>query len=174
MLSSTTKSADEVVKLLDPIAQQAKLIVTISGRIDSRTLISTQVSMLSLSDSHAKSMDWLRDQVQDNDAIMSSLINSNHQETMSRFDNIEESYDEHDRLKILSWLSAIPYHQHHKKSYSEVLEGTGSWFLEDTQYHQWRESDQSAMLWIHGIPGSGKSKLVYVCLSLKSYQVYQF
>lgn len=176
ILSSTTKSADEVVKWLDPMAQQAKQIVTISGRIDSRTSISTSVSMLSLSEAHAKSMDWLRDQVQDNNATMISLLNStvsNHRETMSRFDKIEESYDEHDRLKILSWLSAIPYHQHHKKSYSEVLEGTGSWFLEDSEYHQWRDSDQSAMLWIHGIPGSGKSKLVYVRLCLKLYRVYQ-
>ena len=92
---------------------------------------------------------------------------------MSHLDKIEESYNEHDRLKILSWLSAIPYHQHHKKSYGEVLEGTGSWFLEDTEYHQWRDSGQSAMLWVHGIPGSGKSKLVYVCLCPKPQQVYQ-
>lgn len=119
-------------------------------------------------------MDWLRDQVQDNNAVMSSLINStvsNHRETMSRFDKIEESHDEHDRLKILLWLSAIPYHQYQKKSYSEVLEGTGSWFLEDSEYCHWRDSDQSAMLWLHGIPGSGKSKLMYVGLSPKPYQV---
>lgn len=93
---------------------------------------------------------------------------------MRLFDNIEESYNEHDRLKILSWLSAIPYHQHHKKSYSKVLEGTRSWFLQDTEYHQWKDCNQSAMLWLHGIPGSGKSKLVYVGLGLKPYSVDQF
>lgn len=165
MLSGITKSADDVIQLLGPIAQQASQIVTISGRIDAKVQISTTISMLSLSESHAKSMEWLRHQVQSNDTLMSSLIismTSNHHETMSRFDKLEKNYNEHDRLKILSWLSTIPYHQHHKKAYSEVLEGTGSWFLEDSEYIRWRGCDESAMLWIHGIAGSGKSKLVYV------------
>ena len=167
MLSSITKSADDVMQLLGPVAQQASQIVTISGRIDAKTQISTSISMLSLSDSHAKSMEWLRHQVRTNDTVMSSLITSmasNHYETMSRFEKLENSYNKHDRLEILSWLSAIPYHQHHRKAYSEVLEGTGSWFLEDSEYMRWRGCDKSAMLWIHGIAGSGKSKLVYVYL----------
>ena len=163
--------------MLGPVAQQASQIVTISGRIDARTQLLTKISMLTLSDSHAKSMEWLRSQVQTNDVIMSSLITStasNHQETMSRFDKLEESCDETDRLKILSWLSAIPYRQHHKKAYSEVLEGTGSWFLEDSEFLRWRDSDQSAMLWLHGIAGSGKSKLVYVQPCPKLRNKYQF
>lgn len=76
-------------------------------------------------------MDWLRRQVQTNYVVMSSLItsmNPNHRETLARFDKMEENCDERDRLRILSWLSAIPYRQHHKKAYNEVLEDTGSWF----------------------------------------------
>ena len=164
MLSSTVKSADGVTQLLGPVAQQASQIVTISCRIDARTQFSTRLAMLSLSDSHAKSMEWLRQQVRTNDTVMSSIISSmafNHGETMSRFDKLEESYSEHDRLSILSWLSPIPYRQHHEKAYSEVLEGTGSWFLQDSEYIRWRDCDTSAMLWLHGIPGSGKSKLMY-------------
>jgi archaellum biogenesis ATPase FlaH len=38
------------------------------------------------------------------------------------------------------------------------LGGTGQWFLGSPQYTQWKETGPS-FLWLHGIPGSGKSIL---------------
>ncbi len=72
----------------------------------------------------------------------------------------EGGYKVYDRLKILKWLSVIPYQQHHKQAYSEVQQGTGTWFLQDTFYKSWKDMPESSLLWLHGPPGCGKSKLM--------------
>ena len=71
----------------------------------------------------------------------------------------DRKYRHYDRLKILSWLSNIPYQQHHKQSIDEVQQGTGLWFLLDNVYRKWRDSRKRSFLWLHGAPGTGKSKL---------------
>ncbi|GKT83832.1 ankyrin repeat protein [Colletotrichum tofieldiae] len=63
------------------------------------------------------------------------------------------------RVEILSWISTEPYQQHHQQTYSEVMEGTGGWLLQDPTFLQWKNESASSILWLHGIPGSGKSKL---------------
>jgi hypothetical protein len=63
------------------------------------------------------------------------------------------------RSKILQWISDEPYKQHHEQTRSEVLEGTGMWLLQDPKFQQWKNDSASSVLWLHGIPGSGKSKL---------------
>lgn len=165
MLSSTVKSADEVIQLLEPAFQHARHVITICGRIDARNLSSISSSVLKLSNSHHNTTEWLRRQLEGNDLLLSSMTESmalNHRETMTRFETIDKRSGEEDRLRILAWLSPIPYFQHHKMVYGELLQGTGRWLLEDSQHVEWRDTSQSAMLWLHGIPGSGKSKLMYV------------
>lgn len=165
MLSSLVKFADEVVQILHPAGEQSRRIVLICGRIDVKNQSSANDFALDRFDANDAAVKWLRKQMEDNSSKLERLMSSTaagHQEILTRFDTIGKRYDEEDRLKILSWLSTIPYMQHHKRTYSEVLTGTGAWFLEDAQYISWRESDRSAMLWLHGIPGSGKSKLMYV------------
>ena len=72
----------------------------------------------------------------------------------------EGGYNVYDRFKILRWLSVIPYQQHQKQAYSEVQQGTGTWFLQDMVYKNWKELPESSILWLHGPPGCGKSKLM--------------
>ncbi len=79
--------------------------------------------------------------------------------------------------KILEWVSPIPYEQHHNTNKRDVLEGTGLWLLREEAMAQWRHSNESSILWLHGIrefagkfldsmdanqavAGSGKTKLV--------------
>jgi hypothetical protein len=64
------------------------------------------------------------------------------------------------RTDILLWISPEPYNQHHAKEKKEVLSGTGQWLLSDPIFNQWKKESVSSLLWLHGIPGSGKSKLV--------------
>ena len=174
------------MQLLGPVAQKASQILIISGRIDAANHLSTRTSIQGLSESQAISMTWLRQRVEDNDIKMRDLTVSIQEETLGHFDalqvqlsRIEDGldqfkendqtnlgapqgdYEEYERLKVLQWLSPIPFHRHHRTVYDEVLQGTGSWFLQDSEYTQWKDSDHSAMLWLHGIPGSGKSKLTY-------------
>ena len=64
------------------------------------------------------------------------------------------------RIEILQWLSSMPYIQHHNQAKKDVLSGSGSWFLNDDQLHHWQSSSSSSIMWLHGPPGTGKSKLV--------------
>lgn len=52
--------------------------------------------------------------------------------------------------------------QHHKQTKRGILAGTGQWLLFDPIFKRWKDDSASSILWLHGIPGSGKSKLVYV------------
>jgi hypothetical protein len=65
------------------------------------------------------------------------------------------------RSEILQWLSPEQYIKHHKQTKRDVLQGTGQWLLSDPVFHQWKTESVSSILWLHGIPGSGKSMLVY-------------
>lgn len=57
-------------------------------------------------------------------------------------------------------MSTIPYREHHKNSWKEVLHDSGAWVQLKEEYIEWKGSSASSILWLHGIPGSGKTKLV--------------
>ncbi|CAG8928949.1 unnamed protein product [Penicillium salamii] len=65
-----------------------------------------------------------------------------------------------DLKKIREWLQPTPYDlegsefPRHLESY---LAGTGQWLISTNTYQQWHEGDTNGLLWIKGIPGSGKS-----------------
>lgn len=65
-----------------------------------------------------------------------------------------------DVKNIRDWLQPTPYDlersefSRHLQSY---LEGTGQWLLSTYAYQQWHGGDANGLLWIKGIPGSGKS-----------------
>ncbi|OQE39983.1 hypothetical protein PENCOP_c006G05004 [Penicillium coprophilum] len=65
-----------------------------------------------------------------------------------------------DLKKIREWLQPTPYDlegsefSRHLESY---LAGTGQWLIDTDAYQQWHQSDTNGLLWIKGIPGSGKS-----------------
>lgn len=59
-----------------------------------------------------------------------------------------------------SWFSDIKYWLHHTNTRKDLLENSGHWLLEKDEFKEWRTSPRSSVLWLHGIPGSGKTKLV--------------
>lgn len=77
-----------------------------------------------------------------------------------QLEDVHENLKSAERQEILRWLSPIPYIQHHVQSKTDILEGTGSWFLNDDRLTQWRCSSFSSIMWLRGIAGSGKSKLL--------------
>ncbi|KAI5839121.1 hypothetical protein DFP73DRAFT_599118 [Morchella snyderi] len=66
--------------------------------------------------------------------------------------------------EVLKWLSTIEFIKHHQTAREGLLENTGRWLLEREQFRQWRSSGTSGILWLHGIPGAGKTKLTLVIL----------
>lgn len=64
------------------------------------------------------------------------------------------------RTEILRWLSSQPYLEYHNQNKKDVLAGTGKWLLSEPSFMNWKNDSASSLLWLHGMPGSGKSKLV--------------
>ncbi|KAJ8129758.1 hypothetical protein O1611_g3872 [Lasiodiplodia mahajangana] len=72
---------------------------------------------------------------------------------------IADGLDRSRRIEILKWISSEPYLQYHKRERETFLEGTGNWLISHPVFQQWKDESASSLLWLHGIPGSGKSKL---------------
>ncbi|CAI7609372.1 unnamed protein product [Penicillium glandicola] len=67
-----------------------------------------------------------------------------------------------DIVKIRKWLQPTPYDQE-RSEYSRHrishLAGTGKWLTSTATYQQWYQGNEHGLLWVKGIPGSGKSVL---------------
>jgi hypothetical protein len=59
---------------------------------------------------------------------------------------------------IECWLSPPDPSTNYNKALQQRQEGTGLWFLQSNVYAQWK-MQQNSTLWIHGIPGCGKTIL---------------
>jgi hypothetical protein len=60
--------------------------------------------------------------------------------------------------KIHRWLSAPDPSVNYQKALKQRQHDTGLWFLKGERYASWKEDDAS-YLWLHGIPGCGKTIL---------------
>jgi hypothetical protein len=65
--------------------------------------------------------------------------------------------------KIRQWLSAPDQSLNYQKALKQRQEGTGRWLLESDQYDSWK-ADAASFLWLHGIPGCGKTILTSTIL----------
>ncbi|KAH7372269.1 hypothetical protein BKA66DRAFT_175722 [Pyrenochaeta sp. MPI-SDFR-AT-0127] len=86
--------------------------------------------------------------------------------------NIDDKLELSRRREILQWISNEPYIQYHNQAKEGVLTGTGRWLLSDPVFKRWKDDSASSILWLHGIPGSGKSKLVSIVIedAIKSFR----
>ena len=80
--------------------------------------------------------------------------------------NLRDGFSETERVELLQWLSPLPYEQYHNQVRKDVMVGTGMWFVDDDQLLAWRGSSSSSILWLRGIAGSGKSKLMCVTVNV--------
>jgi len=61
--------------------------------------------------------------------------------------------------QLVRWLAPLHYNVKHEQSVEKNQEDTGMWLFENDIYKRWESSP--SMLWIHGIPGCGKTILAY-------------
>lgn len=66
------------------------------------------------------------------------------------------STEHHD--KILRWLSPPDPSTNYNEALTQRHPGTGQWLLEDPRYSRWTK-EPASFLWLHGIPGCGKTVL---------------
>jgi hypothetical protein len=74
--------------------------------------------------------------------------------------HMEDRLTNKQRIEILQWLSTVAYRKHHANMSGDLLPGSCIWLARHPVFQQWSNSSVSSVLWLHGIPGSGKSKLV--------------
>ncbi|KAF8527082.1 hypothetical protein JB92DRAFT_1002439 [Gautieria morchelliformis] len=60
--------------------------------------------------------------------------------------------------KLYQWLAAPDHWSKHRNARDLRQAMTGSWFMEGKHFQEWREAPHS-FLWLHGIPGAGKTIL---------------
>ena len=78
----------------------------------------------------------------------------------NQLSTIEDNLRSEDRMKVFKWLTTIEYQSHHKSRYKTLLPGSGQWLLDKPEFIEWQAASTSSILWLHGIPGSGKSMLL--------------
>ena len=76
-----------------------------------------------------------------------------------------------EHLKIIEWLAAPDPSTNYNRALKNRNPATGSWFIEGSAYADWKTTPGS-FLWLHGIPGCGKTILSSTILQnvLEEYQ----
>lgn len=74
--------------------------------------------------------------------------------------DLHDDLKKQERRQIMKWVSMIPHLQHHQNIRRDRLPDSGSWLLEKPEFLDWRKSSVPSILWLRGIPGSGKSRLL--------------
>lgn len=70
-----------------------------------------------------------------------------------------DTLESKDRRKLLLWLSSDNYREHHESICKDVVPDTAQWIFSKSQYREWQISSACSILWLHGMPGCGKTKL---------------
>ncbi|MCJ1244864.1 hypothetical protein MMC30_002065 [Trapelia coarctata] len=63
-----------------------------------------------------------------------------------------------DRARIIQWLSTTDPSSNHEKACQRHEPATGEWLIKSTEFDKWKSS-RNSLLWLHGIPGCGKTIL---------------
>lgn len=71
----------------------------------------------------------------------------------------EDFLDDQNIAKVNQWLSPVDVDLNHTAAMKLRHSGTGRWFLQSSDFSDWLDSD-NAFLWIHAIPGAGKTVLM--------------
>ncbi|KAK8113296.1 hypothetical protein PG984_013822 [Apiospora sp. TS-2023a] len=72
---------------------------------------------------------------------------------------IKEMMKGEEQRQILQWASQIGYLEDHQIAKKGITDNTGTWLLQNDSFKGWKDSQESQIFWLYGIPGSGKSKL---------------
>lgn len=137
---------------LEDIKEQEKTVKESIGLVDAESHGDLERTLGSLAIVERENFRNLKDILQD----LQRPLNRIEQDFQTLHDGLTIA----ERIKVLQWISPIPYMQHHKEARKDVLAGTGAWFLENEKLLGWLSSSLSSIMWLHGIAGSGKSKLM--------------
>jgi hypothetical protein len=142
---------DDFATLLDHIVREQSNVDRYAGLVDAEYQRATYDSLKAADSENQRGRAELKDLLRD----LEKPINRVSTQLADLHDNLQSSK----RREILNWMSSVPYEQHHGNIRRDRLESSGLWLLHKDEFRLWRKSSTSSILWLHGIPGSGKSKL---------------
>jgi len=73
-----------------------------------------------------------------------------------------------EQASILQWISQIAYRDNHESAREGRTEGTAEWIFDRPEYQKWETSQQSQILWLHGIRKSLSWPMLIQPLKLSS------
>ncbi|KAL9102975.1 MAG: hypothetical protein Q9163_001928 [Psora crenata] len=149
MLSSsfqTPETYDDILKIGKEVSDYTQLIDAEQVSSMSRTI-----------DVVNNSIDTLRDDVR---SLSARLPNLPIIRAAEHLDVVHDNLQKEDSARLLQWLSTVPYKKHHRASCDDLLQGSGLWLQRTAEFQEWTIASNSSLLWLHGIPGSGKTKLI--------------
>jgi len=71
-------------------------------------------------------------------------------------------YTSDEDAKVMRWLSPLEPNNRHQGVRTDRFQGVGDWFLETSEFREWRDSEggaDKAVLFCSGNPGVGKTYL---------------
>ncbi|MCJ1313134.1 hypothetical protein MMC25_006811 [Agyrium rufum] len=87
---------------------------------------------------------------------LSREINNNVLDVKDKLADMQQQCNSSLRSDILKWLSPVDPSTNHIEACAKHETNTGGWLLDSDQYQSWLRQD-GEVLWLHGIPGAGKS-----------------
>ena len=148
---SIVKPVDTVQKFLDLIKSEELVVDKFAEIVRAEMTSALTKHVTSLQDDTTKRIDDLEKLMKSFDE---PLVR-----TVGTLQDLQDHLKAEERRALLAWLSRIPYREHHDMAYREVLPDTCLWLLNKAEFLAWQSSSSSSVLWLHGIPGAGKSKL---------------
>ena len=74
--------------------------------------------------------------------------------------NLSRISDHAERLAVLRWICTTSYRDNFNMEIEGIMPDSGDWLFQRKEFIEWRASSSASVLWLHGIPGCGKSKLI--------------
>ena len=74
----------------------------------------------------------------------------------------DKAQEDTKKEKILNWISLLDHRSNHRQASESKTADTGQWFLKRREFQSWLDGADEAFrrLWLHGIPGAGKTILI--------------
>lgn len=101
-------------------------------------------------------------EIEHHDSLQGILLALNRPITRmtSQLDDLQDHFNSEKRREVFRWMSEIEYKSHHEDLSKGLLPDSGQWLVDHKHFIEWGQSSVSSILWLHGIPGSGKTRLV--------------
>lgn len=69
---------------------------------------------------------------------------------MNKSELVLEQMGRDDQIRMLEWISPIPYTSHHNRLKESRTRDTCEWLLGHEKFHAWEKARTSMVLWLQG------------------------